>query len=112
MFPPLTRLVAFPPTQPQVEWGIGHVYTLWNSLRYRPANRVNVNPIGKHFFVAAIFTNCRTCMRGGNQISQYFDLPPPSLDVYLSAPKPAVHRLRKFMRSQEQELRRHGIKAD
>ena len=34
--------------------------------------------------LAIFFTNCLTCAKGGNQISKYFDVVPPSLEEYIS----------------------------
>lgn len=88
------------------------MYTLWNSLRCRPATRINVNPIGKHFVAACILTNCRTCIRGGNQISKYFDCAPPSIAEYLDYPKPPENRLRRFMNASVRMLARYGVRAN
>jgi hypothetical protein len=36
------------------------------------------------FHLAVWLTNVKTCVRGGNQISQWFDCEPPTLDEYLT----------------------------
>jgi len=39
-------------------------------------------PVGWYMPVFAFLYNCRTCMRGGNQISEMFDLLPSSVEEY------------------------------
>jgi hypothetical protein len=36
------------------------------------------------WYLAIFLTNCLPCAKGGNQISKYFDVPPPSLDEYIN----------------------------
>ncbi|KAJ8574690.1 hypothetical protein ON010_g4519 [Phytophthora cinnamomi] len=69
-----------------VEWGFGKVETLWFFINWDVKMRVRQTPVGtpvgKLVFVAASLTNCHTCV---NQITMYFGLQPPSLDVYIAS---------------------------
>ncbi|EGZ11742.1 hypothetical protein PHYSODRAFT_317192 [Phytophthora sojae] len=44
---------------------------------------VRLSLVGEFVRVAILLTNCHCCYNGGNQISQFFDLPPPPLEDYL-----------------------------
>jgi hypothetical protein len=45
--------------------------------------KIGLVEVAKLYKLAVFFTNIKTCFNGGNQISTYFDLSPPSLDEYL-----------------------------
>ncbi|KAF4029261.1 DDE superfamily endonuclease [Phytophthora infestans] len=66
-----------------VEWNFKCMKTLWSYVEYNKQQKVRLSPVGKFVKVAMLQTNCHNCYYGGNQISQYFDLPPPSLQDYL-----------------------------
>lgn len=76
-----------------MEWGFGHVYNLWESLRFLPLKKAGLTPVGKHFLVCVLLTNMRTCIRGGNQVSMYFECETPSFQEYISVPRPAHTRI-------------------
>ncbi|KAF4028889.1 DDE superfamily endonuclease [Phytophthora infestans] len=66
-----------------VEWNFKCMKTLWSYVDYNKQQKVRLSPVGKFVKAAMLLTNCHNCYYGGNQISQYFDLPPPSLQDYL-----------------------------
>ena len=45
--------------------------------------KVNLSPLGKSYFVCALLENAQTCLYG-NEVSQMFEIDPPSLNVYFS----------------------------
>ena len=73
-----------------VEWSFGKISSLWGLFRdkYRLqvyAGRTAGAPsIGDWFNVAAILTNCHSCLYGSNA-SRYTGVPTPSLESYLCA---------------------------
>ncbi|ETI53405.1 hypothetical protein F441_03643 [Phytophthora nicotianae CJ01A1] len=66
-----------------VEWGYGQVVNYWTALDLKRQARSGTQPVGSMYRVAILLTNCLTCANGGNTISDYFRLPPPSLEEYL-----------------------------
>ena len=72
-----------------VEWGFGITGMDWPWVKVRDVHKVKLSPCGLYFKVATILTNIKTCLVGGNLISDYFDLEPPTLAQYLAiAPNP------------------------
>lgn len=68
-----------------VEWSFGRLKTLWSYISTEKKMKLRQAAIGKQFLVATLLTNCHCCMQsGGNQISMYFGLEPPSLSTYLN----------------------------
>lgn len=68
-----------------VEWGFARTWTqLWQSLSFKKELKLYQQALGKLFPMAVFLSNCKTCFDGGNQVSDYFDLKPPSLETYLS----------------------------
>ncbi|OWY91955.1 hypothetical protein PHMEG_00039230, partial [Phytophthora megakarya] len=67
-----------------VEWNFKCLKTLWAFVAYQPQQKIGLSPVGKFVKVAMLLTNCHNCYSGGNQISSYFGLQPPTLDEYLS----------------------------
>ncbi|KAF0692753.1 Aste57867_16212 [Aphanomyces stellatus] len=67
-----------------VEWSFHLVKGLWPFLAFDKKMQVRKSPIGLHWIVATLLTNCHTCLKvDGNQISMYFEMSPPSIDAYL-----------------------------
>ncbi|ETW01633.1 hypothetical protein H310_06264 [Aphanomyces invadans] len=66
-----------------VEWGFGIVRNLWTFVDYKGGQKLWLQSLGMHYSVAVILTNVHTCLRQGNQVSQYFGLKPPSAAQYL-----------------------------
>ncbi|ETL49075.1 hypothetical protein L916_01383 [Phytophthora nicotianae] len=68
-----------------VEWSYGQVTNYWTALDFKRQARIGVQPVGSMYRVAVLLTNCITCTRGGNSISDYFGLSPPSLRSFLQS---------------------------
>jgi len=60
-----------------VEWGFGIVICLWAHVNFKKTQTLWGTAVGKMYAVAVLLTNIHTCMRGGNQISDFFALSPP-----------------------------------
>jgi hypothetical protein len=67
-----------------VEWGYSRVTRLWKHLNYAENQKVFKSPIGAQYMVAVVLTNVLTCVDGGNEISDYFQCAPPTLEEYLA----------------------------
>lgn len=66
-----------------VEWTFGKIVTNFSYLDFKKSNKVLLQPIGKYYLVAALLTNCHTCLYG-SQTSTFFGVDPPSLETYLA----------------------------
>jgi nuclease HARBI1 len=66
-----------------VEWLFGRVTNLFRSLSFFHNQRLLQTPLAQQYKVAILFTNIRTCIDGGNIVSDYFRLRAPSLEDYL-----------------------------
>lgn len=64
-----------------VEHFFAHVQRYWKLPSYHLQNRLGNQPVGSVFLAACLMANCITCLRG-NQISQYFRCPAPTLEEY------------------------------
>jgi hypothetical protein len=67
-----------------VEWGFGIISNLWSGTDFKRWMRCFLTLPGLKYRVAGLLTNFHCCIRGGNQISKYFDVAPPSLEEYLT----------------------------
>ena len=70
-----------------VEWSYGLVTTQWAYVDVKSRLKINQQPVGRIYFVAALLQNIHTCLYG-NQIFTYFgeafpSLSVPSLEAYL-----------------------------
>ena len=65
-----------------VEWGFGKIYSLWGYVAYHQNLRLHSQPVASYWRVAALLTNCHSCLYG-NQTSVYFGVPTPGLFDYL-----------------------------
>ncbi|KAH9112469.1 hypothetical protein AeMF1_013204 [Aphanomyces euteiches] len=68
-----------------VEWSFHIIKSLWGYVSVDKKMKVRNSPVGMFWLVAALLTNCNTCLKPqGNQISMYFGLRPPTLEEYLT----------------------------
>jgi hypothetical protein len=65
-----------------IEWEFGLILSNWKFLDWRWSQQLFSSPIGKHYPVAAMLTNMKTCLEG-NQISSFFGIDPPTIDEYM-----------------------------
>lgn len=73
-----------------VEHGIGSVvneFPAFEMARWQKSGKTNVS---MRYLVAVILRNMLTCIRGGNQVSTFFGLAPPSLREF-ARPRNAMH---------------------
>lgn len=68
-----------------VEWSYGQICSYWSALDFKRQARTGTTPVAQMYRMGVLFTNCITCSRGGNSISDYFNLQPPSLTTYLDS---------------------------
>ncbi|KAF0709186.1 hypothetical protein AaE_012948 [Aphanomyces astaci] len=66
-----------------VEWNFMIMKSLWAFITFKNLSKIRLSPVAKIVCVAMLLTNCHCCYYGGNQISDYFGLEPPSLEEYL-----------------------------
>lgn len=65
----------------EVEHGFAFVTNNWQLLGARGKLRVFQSPVGRYYRVGVLLMNTLTCLQP-NQVSQYFDCAPPSLEEY------------------------------
>jgi nuclease HARBI1 len=65
-----------------VEWGFGKIVSLFAFVDFKKNQKIFLQPIGRMYVVAALLTNCHTCIYG-SQTSMFFNCPPPTLENYL-----------------------------
>ncbi|XP_075526500.1 uncharacterized protein LOC142558232 [Dermacentor variabilis] len=65
-----------------VEWGFGKVISEFAFLDFKKNQKLLRQEVAHMYKAATILTNCHTCLYG-SQVSQYFELHPPSLNEYL-----------------------------
>ena len=68
-----------------VEWCFSFLVSSMSQIDYRKKIRPNTNQRPERKILAAtVLSNCLTCLRGRNQISDYFGVRPPTLEEYLA----------------------------
>ena len=55
---------------------------LWKHLDFKRTLKVFKSPIGAQYLVAVLLTNTKTCVDGGNLISDYFACTAPNFDDF------------------------------
>ena len=68
-----------------VEWGFGLVRSQFSYGEKKSSQQTGLSAIGAYYIVAVLLTNCQTCLRRRNQISERFNnlIRPPTLAEYL-----------------------------
>ena len=76
---------TYSPTSMQtcVDWGYEKVVWHWAYIDYKKQMKIEQVQMEAMWHGAFWLTNVVTCVRGGNQISEYFDLPPPTAEENL-----------------------------
>ena len=67
-----------------VENGFGRVTQLWSFTDMKRIQRSLLQPTGAYYHVMVLFVNLRTCIDGGNQVSDTFGVHPPTINEYLA----------------------------
>lgn len=70
-----------------VEWGFGKIVGEFAFLDFKKNQKLLWQQLAQMYKSATILANCHTCMHG-SQVSEYFDLQPPSLREYLKQRSP------------------------
>ena len=65
-----------------VEWMFKEIKLFWSATDEKRKMRVGLFPVGIFYMGAMLMMNIRNCLHP-NQLSQFFDLEPPSLKEYL-----------------------------
>ena len=65
----------------EVEHGFALVTNVWRFLGAKQKHRVFWSPVGRYYRVGVLLTNALACLYP-NQVSQYFNCAPPSLEDY------------------------------
>jgi hypothetical protein len=72
------------PIRTSVEWGYEKVVRYWAVLDFKKQMKIQQSAIIPMWHLAIFLTNCLTYAKGGNQISNAFDVPPPTLEEYIN----------------------------
>ena len=67
-----------------VEHGYARLTNLWSFTDVKRQQRSLLQPCGAYYHAMVLFANLRTCMDGGNQISDTFVMTPPTMVEYLN----------------------------
>lgn len=69
-----------------VEWFFGILKRTFAFMDWNQKHKILLSPVAKFMKVSVLLANCHTCLNGGNQISDFFNCQPPTLEEYLSMP--------------------------
>lgn len=65
-----------------VEWSFHKVHQLWPAIGSFTMNRILRQSVGSWYLIAALLTNCHTCLHG-SETGDYFECLPLTLAEYL-----------------------------
>ena len=74
----------YSPLRTCVEWGYGKIVKHWAFIDFRKQMRIENSRMEAMWQLAFWLTNVVTCACGSNQISEFFELVPPTLEEYLT----------------------------
>jgi hypothetical protein len=63
-----------------VEWGFMRISCTFKTLQLKQSLRVLGGSVGVMYLCAAELCNAMTVLRGGNQVSGYFNVQPPTVE--------------------------------
>ena len=66
-----------------VEWGFGCVSAQYPWMK-TVMQKAKLSPVAVNWQIAALLTNLNACLAGGNVVSDFFGVPPPSIQEYLN----------------------------
>jgi hypothetical protein len=75
---------ALSPIRTEVEWGYEKIVQDWAMIDFKKNIQIEKCNVEALFHLAVWLTNVKTCARGGNQISNWFNCEPPTFDEYLT----------------------------
>ena len=67
-----------------VEWGFNLVTNSFQAVDFIRWQRMFMTTPARQYRIATLLTNCLNCLRGRNQVSDWFDCPMPSIEDYVS----------------------------
>jgi len=67
-----------------VEYGFGKILQQFALVDFKKNQKLYQQRLKEQYFVAAMLVNCQACLKS-NQISDYFNCAPPSLEKYLES---------------------------
>ncbi len=73
---------AMSPLRTEVEWGFAKLSMYFAFVNFYANFKIQLQPIGHYFQTATLLANCHTCCYG-SEVSTYFNIDPPPLDLYL-----------------------------
>lgn len=86
---PLNRRIFNKTMAPVRTVGVEDDYSLlvtnWVLLDHKKAMKMEKSPIIAYWTLGVWLTNLLTCTHEGNQVSEYFDCPPPTVDEFMHA---------------------------
>lgn len=65
-----------------IEQCFGGITNRWRQNSQRM--RVGSSAVASHYMVSVLLENMLVCLRGGNQVSDYFSCAPPTVEEYLA----------------------------
>lgn len=65
-----------------VEWGFGNIINKFAFLDYKKNQKILLQNVGDAYKVGVLLANCHVCLYRG-QVSHYFNVIPPTLELYL-----------------------------
>jgi hypothetical protein len=68
-----------------VEYGFQRIVTYFPYLDFKKSQKILLQPIGKYYFIGALFANIHGILNNGTQTSKYFDIEMPTLKEYLNS---------------------------
>ena len=76
--------------QISVEQAFRQVTNLWKTNAFKILLRSQSIPVASLYEIAVLLSNCFTCLRG-NEISERYNIRPPTLEQYLMAAEPGLY---------------------
>ncbi|KAI8819055.1 uncharacterized protein EV422DRAFT_131203 [Fimicolochytrium jonesii] len=67
-----------------VEWGFGKIIQLWAFVDFAKNQNIWLQPVGRFYLLATLFTNIHTCIHGSLTTST-FNVEPPTVQMYLQS---------------------------
>jgi nuclease HARBI1 len=65
-----------------IEWTFGNIANRWAYVDFHKRQKIQMTFVGKYYWLAAILTNCHTCVCGSGPATRYWRVKPPTLAEY------------------------------
>jgi hypothetical protein len=70
------------PIRACMEWGYDKIVCNWGFVDFKKQVKIQRVRVEAMWYIAVFLTKAITCANRGNQISKYFNLPPPSMEDF------------------------------